>query len=62
MELNTGRHCFQVLREFDLSSLFMPVRASENDVRKIFRLSFASNTKFANMKRTVRTHFMPDST
>eukprot|EP00971_Amphidinium_carterae_P213303 4233379-Amphidinium_carterae.1 len=39
----------------------MPVRASENDVRKIFWLCFAANTEFPNMERTVRTHFVPNS-
>eukprot|EP00971_Amphidinium_carterae_P105008 2079241-Amphidinium_carterae.1 len=61
MELNTGGNCIQVLREFDLSSFLMPVWASENDVRKIFRFSFASNTKLANVKRAVRTHFVPNA-
>eukprot|EP00971_Amphidinium_carterae_P023717 467832-Amphidinium_carterae.1 len=61
MELDTGGDCVQILREFDLSSFLMPVRAAENDMRKIFRFSLASNTKLANMKRAVRTHFMPDA-
>eukprot|EP00971_Amphidinium_carterae_P235056 4664548-Amphidinium_carterae.1 len=40
----------------------MPTRASENNVGKILRLSFAANTKFPNMKRAIRTHFVPNAT
>eukprot|EP00971_Amphidinium_carterae_P050501 994513-Amphidinium_carterae.1 len=39
----------------------MPMRAPENDVGKILRFGFAANTELANMERTVRTHFMPNS-
>eukprot|EP00971_Amphidinium_carterae_P186097 3694053-Amphidinium_carterae.1 len=62
MELDTGRDRIQVLREFHLTSFLMPVRASENDVGKIFRFGLTANTKLPNMKRTVSTHFMPDPT
>eukprot|EP00971_Amphidinium_carterae_P248897 4940592-Amphidinium_carterae.1 len=61
MKLDTGGNGFRVLRKFNFSSFLMPVWAPENNVRKIFRFSFAANTKLANMKRTVRTNFMPDS-
>eukprot|EP00971_Amphidinium_carterae_P219280 4352872-Amphidinium_carterae.1 len=39
----------------------MPVRASKDDVGKIFRLNFATETKIANMERTVSADFMPDA-
>eukprot|EP00971_Amphidinium_carterae_P259480 5148593-Amphidinium_carterae.1 len=61
MELDTGRDGVLVLRKFNLSSFLMPVRASEKDVGKILRLCFTSNTKLTNMKRTVRTHFVPNA-
>eukprot|EP00971_Amphidinium_carterae_P117170 2320799-Amphidinium_carterae.1 len=39
----------------------MPVWASKNDMGKIFWFGFTTHTKLANVKRTVRTHLMPDS-
>eukprot|EP00971_Amphidinium_carterae_P234295 4649319-Amphidinium_carterae.1 len=39
----------------------MPVRASEDDVGKILRLTLTANTKVPYMERAIRTHFMPNS-
>eukprot|EP00971_Amphidinium_carterae_P145913 2892061-Amphidinium_carterae.1 len=61
MKLDTGRDCCHVLREFYLSSFPMPVRASENDVGKILRLSFAANAEVPYMERAIRTYFMPNA-
>eukprot|EP00971_Amphidinium_carterae_P256939 5100978-Amphidinium_carterae.1 len=62
MELDTGRDLFRVSRKFHFPSLFMPVRATEDNMRKVFRLILTAHTELADMKSTVSANFMPHST
>eukprot|EP00971_Amphidinium_carterae_P120165 2380587-Amphidinium_carterae.1 len=61
MQLNTRRHSLGIRRHFNLSALLVPVRATEDDVRKVLRFFLASHTERPNVERTVRANFMPNS-
>eukprot|EP00971_Amphidinium_carterae_P054791 1079162-Amphidinium_carterae.1 len=61
MELDTWRHVLSVSWEFHSSSLLVPVRASENYVREIFRLLLTTDTQLSHMESTVRANFMPNT-
>eukprot|EP00971_Amphidinium_carterae_P054539 1074531-Amphidinium_carterae.1 len=52
MQLDTRRHGLGILWHLHLTSLFVPVRASEDDVREVLRFFLASHTKRSNMERT----------
>eukprot|EP00971_Amphidinium_carterae_P300905 5978834-Amphidinium_carterae.1 len=60
MQLNTRGHCLGILWHLHLTSLLVPVRATEDDVREVLTFLLASHTNRSNMERTVRAHFMPN--
>eukprot|EP00971_Amphidinium_carterae_P157017 3112467-Amphidinium_carterae.1 len=59
MQLDTRRHSLSVSRHLDLSTFFVPVGTTEDNVREILRFLFTTHTERPHVKRTVRTDLMP---
>eukprot|EP00971_Amphidinium_carterae_P094904 1877836-Amphidinium_carterae.1 len=58
---DTWRNFRSVSGKFHISSLLMPVRASEDDVGEILRLLLTTHTELTDMKSTICAYLMPDS-
>eukprot|EP00971_Amphidinium_carterae_P095543 1890651-Amphidinium_carterae.1 len=59
MEFDARRDILRVRRDFHSSALLVPVRASEDNMREIFRFFLATDTKLSHMEGTVRTDLVP---
>eukprot|EP00971_Amphidinium_carterae_P185272 3679084-Amphidinium_carterae.1 len=62
MELNARRNILCISWHFHGSAFLVPVRASEDDMRKILRFLPTANTELADMESTVRADLMPNPT
>eukprot|EP00971_Amphidinium_carterae_P116462 2306794-Amphidinium_carterae.1 len=60
MQLNTRGHGLGILWHLHLTTLLVPMRATEDNVRKVLRFLFAPHTKRPHVERTVRAHFVPN--
>eukprot|EP00971_Amphidinium_carterae_P002083 41104-Amphidinium_carterae.1 len=61
LKVSDGRgHSVSVSRQLHFSTLPVPVRAAEDDVREVLRFLLATHTERPHMKRTVRTDFVPN--
>eukprot|EP00971_Amphidinium_carterae_P028169 554773-Amphidinium_carterae.1 len=53
VQLDTRWHRLSVIRHLDFSTFLVPVRASKDDVREVFRLLLTPHTKRSHMERTI---------
>eukprot|EP00971_Amphidinium_carterae_P278498 5528370-Amphidinium_carterae.1 len=62
MKFDTWRYILCIGRELHSTTLFVPVRAPEDDAGEILRLLLTANAQLSYMESTIRAHFVPDST